>query len=274
MSENNPIFTRQVQYENIKLETQLDVKGHLLHIELQHLQQPAPVQPAINALIDHTLLKPEATAEQIRVLCQEALEHHFGAVCINSCWTSLCSQLLQGSGIKIGGVVGFPWGTPVTAAKVAETRQALLDGASEIDMVMNYGKLKSQDYEYVANDIREVVRLAHKHDALVKVILEASMLTAEEKVIACLIAKEVGADFVKTSTGFNGGGATVEDVALMRKIVGPDMGVKASGGVRTYEDACKMLAAGATRIGTSAAVRIAQEAAGQTQTSSPSDTGY
>jgi len=268
MSENNKSYIRKSQYENIQLSIYLDAKGHLLDLDLQHLDQAASTRPAITALIDHTLLKPEATEEQIRTLCEEALEYQFGAVCVNSCWVSLCSQLLQGGSIKVASVIGFPWGSPVTAAKVAEARQALQDGACELDMVMNYGKLKSGDYTYVANDIREIVRLAHKHDALVKVILETAVLSEQEKVIACLIAKEVGADFVKTSTGFAGGGATVEDIALMRKVVGPDMGVKASGGVRSYADAQKMLAAGATRIGTSSGIHIAQEAAGQTQSSS------
>lgn len=268
MSENNKSYIRKSQYENIQLSIYLDAKGHLLDLDLQHLNQAASTQPEITMLIDHTLLKPEATEEQIRTLCEEALEYKFGAVCVISCWVSLCSQLLQGSSIKVASVIGFPWGTPATAAKVAEARQALQDGACELDMVMNYGKLKSSDYTYVANDIREVVRLAHKHDALVKVILETVVLSEQEKVIACLIAKDVGADFVKTSTGFAGGGATMEDIALMRKVVGPDMGVKASGGVRSYADAQKMLAAGATRIGTSSGIHIAQEAAGQTQSSS------
>lgn len=260
MSEIEKVHIRTSQYENIQLKLYLDAKGHVLNLDLQHAHEAAPTRPAIAALIDHTLLKPEATTEQIQALCQEALEYHFGAVCVNSCWTALCTQLLQGSGIKVASVIGFPWGTPAAAAKSAEARQAILDGACELDMVLNYGKLKSGDYTYVAHDIREVVRLAHKHDALVKVILETSVLSEEEKVIACLIAKEVGADFVKTSTGFASGGATVEDIALMRKVVGPDMGVKASGGVRSFADAQKMLAAGATRIGTSSGIRIVQEA--------------
>ena len=263
MSENFNTYIRQEQYGNIKIEANLDGNRHLRDLKLQRLDQPAPAQPNITALIDHTLLKPEATAEQIQNLCTEALQYHFGAVCVNSCWTSLCAQHLQGSGVKVAIVVGFPWGTPNTAAKVAEARQAILDGAHELDMVMNYGKLKSGDYTYVADDIHEVVRLAHKRDVLVKVILETALLSEEEKVIACLIAKAMGADFVKTSTGFNGGGATVEDITLMRKVVGPDMGVKASGGVRSFEDARKMLAAGATRIGTSSGIRIAQEATEQ-----------
>lgn len=209
-------------------------------------------------MIDHTLLKPDATPDQIAQLCFEARKHGFASVCINPGWVSLCAQLLQGSPVKVCTVIGFPLGATAPEVKVFETQNAIDHGATEIDMVINIGALKARDLDLVAKDIRGVVNAAHARGPIVKVILETVLLTDEEKTIGCLISKEAGADFVKTSTGFAGGGATVHDVALMRRVVGPEMGVKASGGVRTFEDAEKMVKAGATRIGASAGVKIIQ----------------
>jgi deoxyribose-phosphate aldolase len=209
-------------------------------------------------MIDHTLLKPDATQEQIAQLCFEARKYGFASVCINPTWVELCSKLLEGSSVKVCTVIGFPLGATSPEVKAFETQVALDHGATEIDMVINVGALKARDLDLVAKDIRGVVAAAHARKAIVKVIIEAILLTDEEKTIACLLAKESGADYVKTSTGFASGGATVHDVALMRRVVGPEMGVKAAGGVRTYEDAENMIKAGATRIGASAGVKIIQ----------------
>lgn len=211
-------------------------------------------------MIDHTILKPEATKEQVEKLCREAKEYGFASVCVNSSYVPLCAELLADSEVKVCTVVGFPLGAMSTAGKVMETRQAILDGADEIDMVVHVGMIKSGDWDYVEADIQEVVDEA-KDKALVKVIIETCLLTDEEKVHVCRICRDTGADFVKTSTGFSTGGAKAEDVALMRKTVGPDMGVKASGGVRTYEAAEKMVKAGATRLGTSSGIAIVKEEA-------------
>ena len=205
-------------------------------------------------LIDHTLLKPNATDDQIEKLCKEAIEFGFASVCVNSAYVPLASRLLRGSGVKVCTVVGFPLGAMSTEAKAFETRDAVAKGADEIDMVINVGKLKSGDYRYVVQDIEAVVRAAQGR--CVKVILETASLTDDEKIAGCILAKAGGADYVKTSTGFGSGGATVEDVALMRRVVGPTMGVKAAGGIRTAEAAKKMISAGATRIGASASVAI------------------
>jgi deoxyribose-phosphate aldolase len=208
--------------------------------------------------IDHTLLKPDATQDQIAQLCFEARKYGFASVCVNPTWVELCAKLLEGSPVKVCSVIGFPLGATMPEVKAFETQEALDHGATEIDMVINIGALKARDLDLVAKDIRGVVQTAHARGALVKVIIEAVLLNDEEKTIACLLAKEAGADFVKTSTGFASGGATVHDVELMRKAVGPEMGVKAAGGVRTFEDAEKMIRAGATRIGASAGVKILQ----------------
>lgn len=210
----------------------------------------------VAALIDHTALKPDTTSEQIRQLCAEAKQYKFASVCVNLTWLELCHQLLGDSAVKRCVVVGFPLGATLPSAKAYETAEALQRGAQEVDMVLNIGRLKDGDYASVYQDINAVVEVAHAEDALVKVIIETFLLTDEEKATACMIAQRAGADFVKTSTGFNGGGATVEDVALMRSIVGSALGVKASGGVRTGADARAMIAAGATRIGASAGVSI------------------
>jgi deoxyribose-phosphate aldolase len=209
-------------------------------------------------MIDHTLLKPDVTPEKIAQLCIEAKKYNFASVCVNPANVKLCSDLLRGSSVKVCSVVGFPFGATLTDIKVLETQLVIQQGASEIDMVINIGALKSGDSKLVAQDIRAVVSTAHSAGAIVKVILETALLTDEEKVIASLLAKEAGADFVKTSTGFAGGGATVHDVALMRSVVGPEMGVKAAGGIHNREDAENMIKAGATRIGASAGIKIVQ----------------
>ena len=215
---------------------------------------------AIAQVIDHTLLKPEATREQIDRLCREALEYHFASVCVNPTHVGRCAELLRGSDVKVCTVIGFPLGATTTAVKAYETRQAIDDGATEIDMVINIGALKSGDLDAVQADIGAVVDAAHAAGALVKVIIETALLSGDEKVTACRLAQAAGAEFVKTSTGFGPGGATAQDVALMRRVVGPEIGVKASGGVKNYADTQAMIAAGATRIGASAGVAIVSEA--------------
>lgn len=214
----------------------------------------------IAALIDHTILKPETTSAQIRQLCEEALQYKFASACMNPFFVPFAAELVRGSAVKICSVAGFPLGATTTDAKVFETQEAIQHGADEIDMVMNVGALKSGDDAVVADDIRRVADACHRGNAICKVILENCLLTDEEKVRACKIAVLAGADYVKTSTGFNASGATVDDVALMRATVGPKIGVKASGGIRTLEDLQKMVAAGATRIGTSSGVRIMHQA--------------
>jgi deoxyribose-phosphate aldolase len=205
-------------------------------------------------MIDHTLLKPEATRDEVVKLCAEAKQHRFASVCVNTTWVPLCKALLGGSDVMVCAVVGFPLGAMVPTAKAYEAREAVRQGAKEIDMVLNIGALKSRDYETVFEDICRVVKASAP--AGVKVILETSALDNEQKIIACALSKLAGAAFVKTSTGFGKGGATVEDVELMRRIVGGEIGVKASGGVRTAEDALRMAQAGANRLGASASVAI------------------
>ncbi|WP_331487992.1 deoxyribose-phosphate aldolase [Caminicella sporogenes] len=207
--------------------------------------------------IDHTLLKPQATEEQIIKVCSEAKKYGFASVCVNPYYTSLVRKELEGTNVKTCVVIGFPLGANTKEVKAFETKQAIENGAQEVDMVINIGALKDKKYDVVRDDIKAVVDAA-KGKALVKVIIETCLLTDEEKIKACEIAKEAGADFVKTSTGFSTGGATVEDVKLMRKTVGPDMGVKASGGVRSKEDAEAVINAGANRIGASASVAIVE----------------
>lgn len=206
-------------------------------------------------MIDHTLLKPDAVKSEIEALCKEAREYGFASVCVNPCWVKLCAELLKDSEVKVCTVIGFPLGAASPETKAFETRQAIADGAGEVDMVINIGALKDRDTGTVEHDIRAVTDAA-AGKALVKVIIETSLLTDEEKRLACELAVKAGADFVKTSTGFSGGGATVQDIKLMREAVGPDIGVKASGGVRDKEIALAMIEAGATRIGASAGVSI------------------
>lgn len=234
--------------------------------EYEH-QLPAAPQPlvvpkgkTIAGWIDHTSLKPEATANQIRLLCQEAMQYHFASVCINPVYVPLACGLLRDAKENICTVVGFPLGAVLPEFKVYETLACINYGASEIDMVINVGALKSEAYGLVLNDVQSVATTAHNQGALVKVILETALLTRREKIIACLISQAAGADFVKTSTGFGTGGATIADVELMRCVVGSEMGVKAAGGIRTYADAVAMINAGANRLGASAGVKIVQEA--------------
>jgi deoxyribose-phosphate aldolase len=241
------------------------VRAVLDQTDLRRSQTPVMVAAArtadattMAAMIDHTLLKADANDDQIRELCAQAVEYHFAAVCVNSTWIPLCASLLVDSGVGVATTAGFPLGASLASAKAAETAQAVAAGATEIDMVLNVGALKSRLYSAVEDDVAAVVQAAHPR-AIVKVIIETCYLTREEKVAACLLCKAAGADFVKTSTGFGPAGATVEDVALMRLTVGPELGVKAAGGVRSAADAVAMVTAGATRIGTSAGVKIIGE---------------
>jgi len=229
--------------------------------EYEHELPPSPVPlrippgKTIAGWIDHTLLKPDATAAQVRTLCQEAMQFHFASVCINP-----ACGILRDAQEKVCTVVGFPLGATLPEFKVYETLACINYGASEIDMVINVGALKSEAYGLVLNEIQSVTTTSHNQGAITKVILETALLTRHEKIVACLLSKAAGADFVKTSTGFGTGGATVEDVELMRRVVGSEMGVKAAGGVRTYADAMAMIKAGANRLGASAGVKIVQEA--------------
>ena len=223
-----------------------------------------PPDRALARYIDHTLLKPDATPRQIEQLCGEARDYHFASVCVNPSYVPLCARLLRGTDVAVCTVVGFPLGATTAEAKAFEARQAIREGAREVDMVLAIGRLKGGDHEYVRRDIARVVEAAHDGGAICKVILETALLTDEEKVIGCTLAVHAKADFVKTSTGFAAGGATVHDVMLMRAAVGQAAGVKASGGIKGLADAQSMIAAGATRIGASAGVRIVSEARGQT----------
>ncbi len=220
------------------------------------------LEAGIAGVIDHTLLKPEASREDIRKLCQEAARFGFASVCINPCYVALAAELLRTTSVKVCTVAGFPLGATLSQVKIHEAEEAIKLGAQEIDMVINIGALKSAEDDVVEADIRGVVEASHRGGAICKVILETALLTIEEKVRACVAAKKAGADFVKTSTGFSTAGATAEDVALMRAVVGSEIGVKAAGGVRTLEDLKKMVCAGATRIGASASVRIMEQAGG------------
>src|SRR5687768_16509139 len=217
----------------------------------------------VASMIDHTLLKPDATRRDIDALCREAADYSFASVCVNPTWVAECARLLRDSPVKVCSAVGFPLGAATADTKHYETRRAIFDGAREIDMVINVGALKSGDLRLVERDIEAVTAPCREGGAISKVIIEAALLTDDEKVTACTLAKAAGADFVKTSTGFGPGGATAADVALMRRVVGDEMGVKAAGGVRDLEGLKAMVAAGATRIGASAGVRIVQESRGE-----------
>jgi deoxyribose-phosphate aldolase len=223
------------------------------------------IDPNIAGLIDHTLLRPEATQDDILKVCREARKYNFASVCINPYWVPLVAARLAGSSVKVCTVIGFPLGATSTEAKVAETEAALRVGAQEIDMVQNVGALRSGDHDAVKADIAAVVEVSHRAGAIVKVILETALLDDNQKVMACMLAKMAKADFVKTSTGFGPSGANAHDVELMRMAVGPQMGVKASGGIRTLDDLKKMAASGATRIGASASVKIVESTTGAPQ---------
>ncbi|MDE1176304.1 MAG: deoxyribose-phosphate aldolase [Edaphobacter sp.] len=228
------------------------------------------------AVLDHTLLKPDATRSQVIQICHEAAEHKFACAMVNPTWVQVAAEVLKGTGVPVGVVIGFPLGATLSASKRDETARVLKHGAHDVDMVLNVGLLKSAtvaDYEAVKQDIRGVVELAHGAGAIVKVILETCLLTYEEKLRACELSLAAGADFLKTSTGFSTGGATVDDIALMRGIAGSQAGVKASGGIRSLADTTAMLKAGASRIGASASIRIVNELAG-TAEAAPATTGY
>ena len=227
----------------------------------------------VAGLIDHTLLKPDATRADIEKLCREAAEFHFATVCVNPAWVALSAACLRGTGVGVCSVVGFPLGATTADVKQYETRRAIYDGAAEIDMVINIGALKSGDLRTLERDIEAVADACRQCGIVSKVIIEAALLTDEEKVTACTLSKAAGADFVKTSTGFGPGGATAADVALMRRVVGAGMGVKAAGGVRDLEGLKAMVAAGASRVGASAGVKIVQESRGQ-QPAAPAPSGY
>jgi deoxyribose-phosphate aldolase len=239
------------------------------------LEAPGALYPReLARRIDHTLLKPDATRDQLETLCREAREHGFATVCVNPFWVPFCAERLRGSETQVCTVVGFPLGATFPEIKALEAARVVAEGACEVDMVMNIGALKSGDYRTVERDVALVVEAARQGGALTKVIIETALLTDDEKVKACVITKEAGADFVKTSTGFGPGGATADDVALMRRVVGPEMGVKAAGGVRDLKGAQAMLEAGADRIGASVGVKIVQESRGLAPTSSAGGTGY
>jgi deoxyribose-phosphate aldolase len=210
----------------------------------------------IASMIDHTLLKPEATLSEIEILCDEAMKYNFASVCVNPSYVSTCFDLVKSSNVKVCTVIGFPLGATTIQSKLMEAEEAIKNGAEELDMVINVGKLKDKNYDFVLNDLKTIAHLAKKHLCTSKVILETCLLNDEEKVAACLVAEEAGLDFVKTSTGFSKGGATVHDVSLMKFVIGDKLKVKASGGIRSYEDALNMINAGASRLGASAGVKI------------------
>ncbi len=253
------------------MQTELSTLGPA-HFAEQTLSSAA----SLAAVLDHTLLKPEATRSQVIQLCQEAAQHHFACAMVNPTWVATAAEVLAGTGVPVGVVIGFPLGATLSASKRDETARVLRHGAHDVDMVLNVGLLKSatrEDFEAVRQDIRGVVELAHGAGAIVKVILETCLLSFEEKLRASEIALSAGADFLKTSTGFSSGGATVDDIALLRGVAGSRAGVKASGGIRSLADASAMLSAGATRIGASASVRIVAELSGGSS-HAPSSNGY
>ncbi len=256
----------------MKVKTCFDNAGHVVSAGAERLTSTVGVIPqdaSLAGMIDHTLLKPDATSDKIAQLCFEARKYHFASVCVNPTHVKLCADLLRGSDVKVCTVIGFPLGATSAEVKAFETKNALDNGATEIDMVLNIGALKAGENELVARDIRGVVETSHKAGALTKVIIETALLTDEEKVVACLLSKEAGADYVKTSTGFSGGGATVHDIELMRRTVGPTIGVKASGGIHNREEAEALVAAGATRIGASAGVKIIQAGSPEAKPAEP-----
>ncbi len=263
--------------EGLCVQTCVDDVGQVVRAGAARLSAglgAVPADQSIAGMIDHTLLKPDATPDQIAQLCYEARKYGFATVCLNPTHVKMAAELLKGSDVKVCTVIGFPLGATLPEVKAFEALDAIKDGASEIDMVVNIGALKARDYTLVAKDIQGVVGVCHGRGALVEVILEVALLEDEEKIAGCLLAKEAGADFVKTSTGFGPGGATVEDVGLMRRVVGPEMGVKAAGGIHSYAEAQGMVKAGATRIGASAGVRIMREAKAEGQGSAETGGKY
>lgn len=245
--------------DGIVVQTCFDEQGHVVNAGAERMTTSlgfVPQDPSMAQFIDHTALKPDTTPDQIATLCEEARTYKFASVCVNPVNVQQCADLLRGSSVKVCSVIGFPLGATMTEVKVYETVKVMEHGANEIDMVINIGALKARKLDLVARDIREIVNAVHERGGLLKVIIETALLTDEEKVIACLLSKEAGADYVKTSTGFSTGGATIQDVTLMRRVVGPTIGVKAAGGIRSREDAEKMVSVGATRLGASAGVKI------------------
>jgi len=240
----------------------LAAKGAVRAPVIDFAQPAKNFDSAVAALIDHTILRPDATADEVRRVCAEARQYGFASVCVNPARVALVASELSGSKVKTCSVVGFPLGATFSAAKAREAELAIRAGAQEIDMVINVGALKDHDYQTVKSDIESVAEVCHTGGALLKVIIEACLLSNSEKAIACAISKMAGADFVKTSTGFSKSGATAADVALMRRVVGPHMGVKAAGGIRTLEDLRAMVEAGASRVGASASVKIVEAAKG------------
>lgn len=265
-------------YEGLCVQTCMDEVGSVVKAGASRVSSglgAVPADEAIASSIDHTLLKADATPDEISQLCFEARTYGFASVCVNPTHVPLAAQLLENSDVKVCTVIGFPLGATLPEVKAFEALDAIKNGASEIDMVVNIGALRARDYTTVAQDIRGVVQVCHPRGALVKVILEMALLDEEEKIAGCLLAKEAGADFVKTSTGFGPGGATVEDVALMRRVIGPEMGVKAAGGIRSFRDAQGMVEAGATRLGASAGVEIVRGARGdQSEAGNGASDGY
>ena len=239
------------------------VRASAIDLPKRHEAPDTATDSAVAALIDHTILRPEASSEDVRRVCAEARQYGFASVCVNPSRVMLAASELRGSKAKTCSVVGFPLGATSTDAKKCEAELAIRSGAQEVDMVINVGALKDRDYKTVMNDIQDVAQVCRAGQALLKVIIEACLLDDREKAIACAIAKLAGADFVKTSTGFSKSGATTADVALMRQVVGPEMGVKAAGGIRTLEDLRAMVAAGASRVGASASVKIVEAATAQ-----------
>src|ERR1044071_7702068 len=248
------------------------IEGGIARFGLSGLESEAA--RTVARYIDHTLLKPDATRDEILTLCEEGARFGFASVCINPTWVREAACALRGSGVKTCTVIGFPLGANSPDVKAYEARRAIFDGATELDMVINIGALKSGDDQLVLRDIAAVVEVAHEFDYICKVIIETALLTEDEKVRACMLSKQAGADFVKTSTGFSKGGATAADIALMRRVVGGQMGVKASGGVKDLQQAQEMIRAGATRIGASVGVKIVQEAAGGLTTNGQTASGY
>jgi deoxyribose-phosphate aldolase len=249
---NEMNWKEQISKQNVE-----KILSDFTEYEKSEKKSESNIDPAkIASMIDHTLLKPDATLSEIKQLCEEAMQFNFASVCVNPSYVETCFEIIKSSNVKVCTVIGFPLGATTTATKLFEAEEAIKNGAEEIDMVINVGRLKNGDYDFVYDEIKQISYTSKKFLSICKVILETCLLTDEEKIIACLICKAASADFVKTSTGFSKGGATVHDVSLMKFVAGNDMQVKASGGIRSYEDAAAMINAGANRIGASAGIKI------------------